>query len=1149
MKLYDLLLADPCVAELLRSESSKASDTSVFLPDDLWAPFALSLLKKFGKHVVVLVPEIDEFLEKIALWNNSGIPVKVYDEDTIFPAGGNSATNLVSQRRIEALRSLCFDTDPFVLVTSRKALAGKVLNKAIFVSYTLRLSKSSHVDFGELIDRLVNSGYQRSDIVEHPGEFAQRGGIIDVFPVGQGYPVRFEFFGNQLESIWLVDTESQRSVVEVDEVIIPVASEVLNIGVKQAVLSELKASCVELADYAKQRFLNDISDLEAGQQISSTKDYAAYLEDLGDFTEYIDGAIVLDCDPEIQRLNAANFFKDIDTTLLELRGLNEFPKTFRLPYEDLASLDLKIKKLNPTVVSAAGSQKLSYWQPAPSIAGRTQEFRNKLIELKRQFSSILIVTEQASRVKALLESDSFLPLLEINPDICVDLDSGVYISTGRCGIGAALYPTFCMLGDYSLFGTIPKRINRSRGQRRDKSNWQVELRPGDLVVHIDHGIGRFLGMRIIESSGQAKEYLEIEYAEGDKVYVPSELLNRVQKYIGADGEVKLDRLGSGEWSRAKARAKQKAESVAKELLEIYAKRQARRGHAFPPRTEFEAELEASFPYEETPDQVRAMREIEEDMQSDRPMDRLICGDVGFGKTELAVRAAFKAVLDGKQVAVLVPTTVLAQQHLLTFKQRLARFGVNVAMLSRAVAASEQKKILADMKLGLIDVIIGTHRLLQSDVKFKDLGLLIIDEEHRFGVLQKERLKAMKSEVDVLTLSATPIPRTLHMALSGIWDISVVTTPPQERHPVSTFVAPYNDELIQRCMRRELVRGGQVYYVHNRIATIYRAADKIAKLIPEARIGIGHGRMDEAELANVMTKFVNHEFDVLVCTSIVESGLDIPNANTIIVDNCDKFGLAQLYQLRGRVGRSARHAYCYFLYDSKSRLSDQAVKRLKAISQLTELGAGFTLAMQDLEIRGAGNLLGTEQHGVISAVGYELFIQLLREAVEQLKAGKQVSSFLDKSGPRIDLPFEYYIPNWYVESENLRLDIYRDLASVESERELNVKARMLRERFGPLPQEVSNLIFALCVKIIAMQCGIESVRYDGKVLEVKVDAKRFLDLQALKVKYPDVRILPNRLVLQISYQKWQAMVENFIRVLSQLYNESAALIEVEASTIS
>ncbi|MGD8398568.1 MAG: transcription-repair coupling factor, partial [Anaerolineae bacterium] len=646
-----------------------------------------------------------------------------------------------------------------------------------------------------------------------------------------------------------------------------------------------------------------------------------------------------------------------------------------------------------------------------------------------------------------------------------------------------------------------------------------DVQPGSYVVHIEHGIGVFQGLTKMGLDDSEREYLLVEYAAGDKLYVPVYQADRLSRYVGvSDHEPRINRLGTAEWGRVKERTERAVEEIADDLLALYASREVVEGHAFGPDTLWQAELEASFPYIETDAQVEALEEIKADMEQPRPMDRLVCGDVGYGKTEVALRAAFKAVMGGKQVAVLVPTTVLAQQHFQTFRERLSSFPVSVEMLSRFLTRGKQHDVVERLAAGGVDIVIGTHRLLSDDVAFKDLGLLVIDEEQRFGVAHKEKLKQMRQEVDVLTLTATPIPRTLHMSLTGARDMSTIDTPPEERLPVRTHVGEYDETLIRQAILREIDRGGQVYFVHNRVMGIYQMAQRVRKLVPEAVVAVAHGQMAERELEQAMLEFAAGHVDVLVCTSIIESGLDIPNANTLIINRADRFGLAQLYQLRGRVGRGARRAYAYLLHPPLATLTATARQRLETIGEATELGAGFRIAMRDLEIRGAGELLGTRQHGHIAAVGFDLYTRLLARAVQIAQAQRQMAGAGGEGGDeaaqaaayvlpleqavQINLPIAAYLPAGYVRDETLRLQLYRRLAGLTTEEEIDDMEAELADRFGSLPEEAVNLFFQLRLKLQAIDAGAKAIVVDEGQVAIRADSLEDVDRQWLQRRLGD-----------------------------------------------
>jgi transcription-repair coupling factor (superfamily II helicase) len=656
-----------------------------------------------------------------------------------------------------------------------------------------------------------------------------------------------------------------------------------------------------------------------------------------------------------------------------------------------------------------------------------------------------------------------------------------------------------LVTDTEVFGFAKQRRAPPR-KSINREAFLAELSPGAYVVHIDHGIARFSGVVRMAVDGHEREYLELHYAEGDKLFVPTDQLDRVSRYIGpSDRQPHLTRLASGEWQRAKARVRRAVQALARELLALYAAREVLPGHAFAEDSPWQMELEASFPYVETPDQIAAIVAVKQDMERPRPMDRLVCGDVGYGKTEVAVRAAFKAVMEGRQVAVLVPTTVLAQQHYETFRERLAAFPARVEMLSRFRSDAEQRQIVEDLASGTVDIVIGTHRLLQKDVRLKELGLVVIDEEQRFGVAHKEHLKQMRREVDVLTLSATPIPRTLYMALGALRDMSTMETPPEDRLPIKTYVSEFDERLVREVVLREIERGGQVYFVHNRVHNIDMIAGKLQDIVPEARISIGHGQMDEHELEQAMREFVDGRSDVLVCTTIIESGLDIPNVNTIIINQADKLGLGQLYQLRGRVGRGAHRAYAYLFYDRKARLTDTARQRLQTIFEATELGAGFQIALRDLEIRGAGNLLGSEQSGFMAAVGFDLYIKLLSGAVEHMRAimRGELPPAEEGAPVAIDLPLSAHLPPSYVPDLNVRLALYQRLSAAEDPKEIVSIGQEMIDRFGEPPAVTRNLLYVVSLRALAAQAGAQSISTEDGMATVRMREGESLPREALE----------------------------------------------------
>ncbi|MCS7260626.1 MAG: transcription-repair coupling factor, partial [Anaerolineae bacterium] len=830
--------------------------------------------------------------------------------------------------------------------------------------------------------------------------------------------------------------------------------------------------------------------------------------------------------------------------------------------------------------------------PAPVYSGQVKRLADDLHARTRTGARIVLVSRQAARLGEILadrqlafQTGASLPSPEelseavalavegvetIVPQKREVLRAGITLIQGSLAEGWELdqsgsltlpaerhkvgdVPThILLLTDAEIFGHYkPEPRRRTPFVRRTVTpeTFFFDFQPGDYVVHVEHGIGIFRGLVKLNLDGVENEYLQVDYAANDRLYVPVHQADRLSRYVSVDDKPPvIHRLGTADWSVVKRRAQHAVEEIARELLELYAAREITPGFAFAPDTPWQQELEAAFPYVETEDQLRAINQVKRDMEKPKPMDRLICGDVGYGKTEVALRAAFKAVMAGKQVALLVPTTVLAQQHYQTFSERLAPYPVVVEMLSRFRSRKEQEDILQRLREGKVDIVIGTHRLLQKDVRFKSLGLLIIDEEQRFGVSHKERLKKMRTEVDVLTLTATPIPRTLYMSLSGVRDMSTINTPPAERLPIKTTICPYDETLIRTAILRELNRGGQVYFVHNRVMGIEQIAQRLQKLVPEARIAIAHGQMPESQLERVMVDFVARKYDVLVCTSIIESGLDIPNVNTIIINQAHQFGLAQLYQLRGRVGRGAVRAYAYLLTPRNMEIGEAARKRLEAIAEASDLGAGLRIAMRDLEMRGAGEILGDRQHGHIAAVGFDLYTRLLAQAVRQLRNGRQLPqpeedtlAYLEplQEGVQISLPLQAYLPEDYVPDATLRLHLYRRMAGMLSLADVEAMAQELRDRFGELPPPVCNLLYQLRLKVLALESNVQSIGVEAGQILVRAEGLEHLNREALQ-RYVGGAVRVSRrqiwLPLHPDTSVWQAELERVLRLMHRMLHD-------------
>jgi transcription-repair coupling factor (superfamily II helicase) len=1107
------------------------------LPLSALPVFASWVAQRSQRPVLALVADPEGTFQEAGAWFRDSLPSVVFPAVETLPFDRLAPDEETVRRRLEAIDALRAGGS-LVVFSSWNAMTRPTLAPAALQRWSFTLKPGENYSLDDLMHRLTTLGYRREALVQSRGEFSLRGGILDCFPPGRRRPVRAEFFGDELESLREFEVEGQGSVGSITEVrVLPAAELILTSDAVANADQSLKAldfsrSLPEVRD----QWLADIERVRSGAYFDGIEGFQAYLDpEQPALLHHLPAeALILSMDVRRSVAQAEQRERELNELIETEVERGELPDHLRSGLVTIRSLQEAARNWRTLDVARAadlGSVDLGF-EPVDAYAGRIDAFSDRVRTDARAKSRILIVTQQERRLRELLEDRDVYPAGGVFVWSHTPLMPGLVVLGDQPVAQGFRVPSqqLDVYGDTDLFGGLRQRVRRGVVRARVAS-WQLEFEPGDLVVHVDHGIGRFIGMRLMGEDGQEREYMQLEYADGDRLFVPVEHLERVQRYVaGGDATPKLHHLGSGEWDRAKRKVRESVEEVAKDLLDLYSKRELVEGHAFSEDGPWQQELEQSFPYDETPDQVRAMQEIKTDMEDSRPMDRLLCGDVGFGKTELAVRSAFKAVTDGKQVAMLVPTTVLAQQHYLTFQDRFQPFPVKVEMLSRFRSDAEAADILRRLTTGEVDVVIGTHRLLQKDVHFKDLGLVILDEEQRFGVMQKEKLKQLRASVDVLSLSATPIPRTLHMSLAGIRDLSVIQTPPEERLPIKTFVTADDDDLIREVIERELQRGGQVFYVYNRVQTIKKAEERIKRLVPHARVVVGHGQMPETTLADVMVKFVKGEADVLVCSTIIESGLDIPNANTIVVVDAHRMGLAQLYQLRGRVGRAGQRAYAYFLYNPTRSHSENADKRLDVISELHDLGSGFKLALKDLEIRGAGNLLGVEQHGAIAAVGLELYNNMLREAVESQKKGAPVEMPASLS---LDLPLEHFLPREYVPDEKLRLQLYHDLAAVEDEQGLEAAERNLADRFGKPPAPVRNLIYALRLKLLARAAGVAAVETDGDWLVMRLPTgwngdERRLEAQFRSILY--VRFGKVRISLTQAGAQWK---ERLVDVLGEI----------------
>jgi transcription-repair coupling factor (superfamily II helicase) len=963
-----------------------------------------------------------------------------------LPGEGISPSPEIAGRRAEAAHRARGAKGPFVLAMPVVAAVQRIV-PSVGGEEPLHLEAGRELAPDGLAEFLVDLGYGRTDLVLHRGEFALRGGILDVFPGTASRPVRLEFLGDEIERVREFSPSTQMSTGPIASIAVYPVRELLP-G------AEVRKRAGAAIPRHKGRFRDSLERLSEGLFFEGMESAAPLV-----FDEMPVPAALLPEDAWIVVSASRRSLDRAEAARREAEALAEATGWTGSPAVAIAEDALGTRERVDLTEFAEGIELgVRGWDV---LRGKAEQLAARAAALSSQGFQIAVTAEGRGSLQRAVEVLERAGVPRVPEDLAVrtGLFEGFVFEEGRVAV----------LGEDDLFGRRRVAHEAPRLTGRSAAAFAAELAPGDYAVHRVHGVGRYVGMVRRAVAAAERDYLLLEYASGDRLYVPAEQVDVVSRYVGGE-KPRLHRLGTADWPKAKARVRGAVRDMAGELVRLYTARMAVPGHAFDPDTLWQRELEEVFPFEETRDQLSAIVDVKRDMESPKPMDRLICGDVGYGKTEIAVRAAFKAVMEGKQVAVLVPTTLLAEQHYVTFSERFAPFPARVGMLSRFLSKAEEREVVRDVAEGKIDVVVGTHRLLSSDVRFKDLGLLVVDEEQRFGVSHKERLKRLRVSVDVLTMSATPIPRTLEMALTGIREMSVVDTPPEDRQPVLTYVGPYDDEVALGAVRRELRRGGQVFWVHNEVRTIDRRAGRLAQLVPEARVGVAHGQMDESRLEKVMMGFWNGEVDVLVCSTIIESGLDVPTANTLIVDRADRMGLSQLYQLRGRVGRSAERAFAYLFFPRAGRLTDEAHERLAAISRFTALGSGFQVAIRDLEIRGAGNLLGAEQHGHIAAVGFDTYCRLLAEAVAELKG----EPLAEERDIRIDLPVRAFLPVDYLGEERLRLDLYRRISSARTDQELESLRAEAEDRFGPLPREAVTLTDVARLRIACLATGVDEV---------------------------------------------------------------------------
>ncbi|MBP2057283.1 transcription-repair coupling factor (superfamily II helicase) [Lactobacillus colini] len=1062
--------------------------------DGAFSPVILQILNTLHKPLII-VEESEDKAQRL----QSELSSLLGDEIVhMFPIDATIATQSAIaspdelSQRLNALNFLKSGR-PGIIITIPQGLQYQLSDPKLFSKSERIFSPEKEYDLQELVDWLLKTGYQRDNLVARPGEFALRGDILDIYPLSRENPLRIEFFGDEIDTVKEFDPATQRSLQELDQV--RVGGAIDRIFEKE----DLEKAAIKI----KQDMADSIADKKAiaehFERVVDTLESGGLPENYAFLVDYLikksfslldylaaDGLVLYDDWTAIQKnvadinvRNEAFISEEVKAgAMLNSQSLRtDFIKVTKKAKQNQILFSLFQKGMGrlklSQIINFNTRQPEQFFSQMPLI-------KSELTSFHKEKQTVVLQADNEERARQINQNltDYGMDIPIVAKDNIVTARTQIVVDNFSTGFSLPSV-NLVYLTERELFNQrkrAPKRVKAMENSQRLRN--YNELKPGDYVVHVNHGIGRFEGIKTLETDGKKRDYITITYQHHDQLFVPADQLGLVQKYVASEGKVPhINKLGSSEWAKTKRKVQSKVEDIAGDLIDLYAKRESEKGYAFSPDDDLQRQFEDSFPYVETPDQLRSIKEIKSDMESIHPMDRLLVGDVGFGKTEVALRAAFKAIRDGKQVAFLAPTTILAQQHFETMQDRFKDFPVNVALLSRFQSNKEVKEIIADLKAGKVDLIVGTHRILSKDVQFKDLGLLIIDEEQRFGVKHKERLKELKTNIDVLTLTATPIPRTLHMSMIGVRDLSVMETPPTNRYPIQTYVMEEIPSIVREACLREMKRNGQIFFLHNRIDDIDQVTSRLQELIPEARIEFIHGRMSENQLEDIMYRFVKNEFDILVTTTIIETGVDMPNANTLIVENADHYGLSQLYQLRGRIGRSARLAYAYFLYQPNKVLTEVGEKRLSAIRDFTELGSGFKIAMRDLSIRGAGNMLGKQQHGFIDSVGYDLYSQMLDDAVKK-RQGKKT---LTKSNAEVQFNFEAYIPDDYISDQEQKIELYKKIKSIQSKKEADNIADELLDRFGNYPLPVENLLNVSSLKADAdIAQALTVVQKDDKI---------------------------------------------------------------------
>lgn len=1102
------------------------------------AYFAMGLKQDLNKYVIIVENNLFNAQKTYDLltasFPNENIFFYPMDEFIFVDTLAQSLDLL--EERIETLNNIS-NNKKGIIVTHTSGITRFLPPKKEWSKFSLNINLNTIIDITDFLDKVVKMGYKRETIVESVGEFSVRGGIVDIYPITENHPVRIEFFDDEIDSIRKFNVENQRTISMLDKIIItPVGEFVYDDDVRDKALNKIRN---KLKNSSNEELINnineDINDLENRNNVSKLYRYINYFyEDLHTILDYLDDYIVIYSNyPRIVD-SYKNSLEDIRHWYESMFDSNKILNDNIDYFCDLAVAENKCSNNIYTQTIGRGNYNRKFTAIEECVVKHLPDYNNDIkytiSELKRmsEQKKVLLSFEHVNRMDRFTEelnnNDIAYTLINNLDDI---YNNKINITTTSLLQGFELpNDNFVLITSHELFKHKERKIKyRSTLKDAVKIDSYEQLNIGDFVVHYEHGIGQYLGIETLLSGGTNKDFLQIAYSGGDKLYVPVEKIDLIQKYIGSEGhKPKIHKIGGTAWAKSKQRAQKRIKDIAGKLIQLYAKREQEIGYAFSIDTEDQNMFENEFPYIETNDQLVATEEIKKDMENIKPMDRLLCGDVGYGKTEVAMRAAFKALMDGKQVAYLAPTTILTQQHYQTFTERFKNYPINIGLLNRFVPKGNVSKIIHNTKKGKIDILIGTHRLLSKDIEFKDLGLLIVDEEQRFGVEHKERIKEFKVNVDVLTLTATPIPRTLQMSLVGIRGLSTLNTPPANRYPIQTYVLQHNEVIIREGIERELARDGQVFYLYNRTSDIDQVALKIQELVPDARVTYAHGQMSREELEDRMISFMDKKYDVLVSTTIIETGIDIANANTLIISDSHRLGLSQLYQLRGRVGRSDRIAYAYLLYPPHKVLSVEAEKRLQAIKEFTELGSGYKIAMRDLAIRGSGDLLGTQQYGFIDDVGFELYTKMLKDAVDKFKGNVIKDLEKDESNIKISISLEAYIPNTYIDNESLKIYVYKKIKNIDSFEDVTDIEEEIIDRFGDYSDSVQNLINVSYIKNSAISYNFESITETKKEVEFIISEEESSNIDGEKLftttnnisRFILIKYLNNK--LHITYKK-------------------------------